>query len=151
MGRALADAHAEARAVFDEAEAALPGLTEIIFDGPEDELTLTQNAQPAILTVSIAAQRVLARRETLGDHVLPHFRTATAQVHHLLARLGPADWDKPHYTPLGSAPLRHIPADWLVELVVHGWDIRSRLASDAHLSAASLPVVVEVSLGRACR
>jgi uncharacterized protein (TIGR03083 family) len=97
------------------------------------------------------AQRALARRETLGDHVLAHFRTATAQLNPLLARLGPADWDKPHYTPLGSAPLRHIPADWLVELVVHGWDIRSRVASDAHLSAASLPVVVEVSLGRACR
>src|SRR5215475_8813022 len=97
------------------------------------------------------AQRVLARREHLGDHVLAHFLTANAQLNHLLARLGPADWDKPHYTPVGSAPLRHIPANWLLELVVHGWDIRSRVASDAHLSAASLPVVVEVSLGRACR
>jgi [acyl-carrier-protein] S-malonyltransferase len=62
MGRALADAYPEARAAFDEAEAALPGLTTIIFDGPEDELVLTQNAQPAILTVSVAAQRVLAAR-----------------------------------------------------------------------------------------
>jgi [acyl-carrier-protein] S-malonyltransferase len=62
MGRALADTYPEARATFDEAEAALPGITRIIFDGPEDELTLTQNAQPAILTVSIAAQRVLAAR-----------------------------------------------------------------------------------------
>jgi [acyl-carrier-protein] S-malonyltransferase len=62
MGRALADAYPEARATFDEAEAALPGLTKVIFDGPEDELVLTQNAQPAILTVSIAAQRVLAKR-----------------------------------------------------------------------------------------
>jgi uncharacterized protein (TIGR03083 family) len=97
------------------------------------------------------AQRVLARREHLGDHVLAHFRTATAQLNPLLARLGPADWDKLHYTPVGSAPLRHIPANWLLELVVHGWDIRSRLESDAHLSAASVPVVLEVSLGRACR
>ena len=62
MGRALADAYPEARAAFDEAEAALPGLTTVIFDGPEDELVLTQNAQPAILTVSVAAQRVLAAR-----------------------------------------------------------------------------------------
>jgi [acyl-carrier-protein] S-malonyltransferase len=62
MGRALADAYPEARAAFDEAEAALPGITHVIFDGPEDELLLTQNAQPAILTVSIAAQRVLAAR-----------------------------------------------------------------------------------------
>jgi len=60
MGRSLADAFTEARAAFDEAEAALPGLTKIIFEGPETELVLTENAQPAILTMSIAAQRVLA-------------------------------------------------------------------------------------------
>ena len=60
MGRSLADAFAEARAAFDEAEAALPGLTKIIFEGPEAELVLTENAQPAILTMSVAAQRVLA-------------------------------------------------------------------------------------------
>jgi [acyl-carrier-protein] S-malonyltransferase len=60
MGRSLADAFADARAAFDEAEAALPGLTRVIFEGPEDELVLTENAQPAILTMSVAAQRVLA-------------------------------------------------------------------------------------------
>jgi [acyl-carrier-protein] S-malonyltransferase len=60
MGESLADAFAEARAAFDEAEAALPGLTKVIFEGPEAELVLTENAQPAILTMSIAAQRVLA-------------------------------------------------------------------------------------------
>jgi [acyl-carrier-protein] S-malonyltransferase len=62
MGRALADAYPEARAAFDTAEAALPGLERLIFGGPEDQLVLTQNAQPAILTVSIAAYRVLASR-----------------------------------------------------------------------------------------
>ena len=62
MGRALADAFPEARGVFDEAESALPGLTKVIFDGPEAELVLTENAQPAILTMSVAAQRVLASR-----------------------------------------------------------------------------------------
>ena len=60
MGRGLADAFAEARAAFEEAEAALPGLTKVIFEGPEAELVLTENAQPAILTMSVAAQRVLA-------------------------------------------------------------------------------------------
>ena len=60
MGRTLADAFPEARAAFDEAEAALPGLTKLIFEGPESELILTENAQPAILTMSVAAQRVLA-------------------------------------------------------------------------------------------
>jgi len=60
MGRGLADAFADARAAFDEAEAALPGLTKVIFEGPETELVLTEHAQPAILTMSVAAQRVLA-------------------------------------------------------------------------------------------
>jgi [acyl-carrier-protein] S-malonyltransferase len=60
MGRGLVDAFAEARTAFDEAEAALPGLTKVIFEGPEAELVLTENAQPAILTMSVAAQRVLA-------------------------------------------------------------------------------------------
>jgi [acyl-carrier-protein] S-malonyltransferase len=60
MGRSLADAFPEARAAFDEAEAAVPGLTKVIFEGPETDLVLTENAQPAILTMSIAAQRVLA-------------------------------------------------------------------------------------------
>ena len=62
MGRGLVDAFPEARAVFDDAEAALPGLTRTIFDGPDEALVLTENAQPAILAVSIAAQRVLAAR-----------------------------------------------------------------------------------------
>jgi len=97
------------------------------------------------------AQRVLARRENLGDQVLANFLAANAQLNHLLASLGPEDWEKPHYTALGSAPLRHRPADRLLELVVHGWDIRSRLESDAHLSDASVPVLVEVILGRVFR
>jgi len=60
MGKALHEASALARAVFDEADAALGfGLSRLCFEGPEDELTLTANAQPAILTTSVAALRVL--------------------------------------------------------------------------------------------
>jgi [acyl-carrier-protein] S-malonyltransferase len=62
MGRSLADGFPEARAAFDEAEGALPGLTKVIFEGPDADLVLTENAQPAILTMSVAAQRVLAAR-----------------------------------------------------------------------------------------
>ena len=63
MGRALADQFREARQVFDEADAALSEpLTDLIFDGPADVLTLTENTQPAILTASVAAYRVLASR-----------------------------------------------------------------------------------------
>ena len=60
MGRAFYDASPAARAVFDEADAALGfALSKIIFEGPEDQLKLTEHTQPAILTVSIAALRVL--------------------------------------------------------------------------------------------
>jgi [acyl-carrier-protein] S-malonyltransferase len=60
MGRAFYDAHPFARAVFEEADDALGfRLSDLIFNGPEDTLKLTEHTQPAILTVSIAALRVL--------------------------------------------------------------------------------------------
>jgi [acyl-carrier-protein] S-malonyltransferase len=60
MGRALYDAYPAARAVFDEADEALGfALSKVIFEGPEETLKLTEHTQPAILTVSIAALRVL--------------------------------------------------------------------------------------------
>ncbi len=72
MGQALAEAFPEARAVFDEADAALPGLRRVIFEGPADELTLTENTQPAILTVSTAVWRVLAGRGLAPAFVAGH-------------------------------------------------------------------------------
>jgi [acyl-carrier-protein] S-malonyltransferase len=60
MGRAFYDASPAARAVFQQADDALGfALSKIIFEGPEDQLKLTEHTQPAILTVSIAALRML--------------------------------------------------------------------------------------------
>jgi [acyl-carrier-protein] S-malonyltransferase len=60
MGKALADQFAVAREVFDAVDAALgEKLSRTIFEGPEAELTLTANAQPALMAVSLAAVRVL--------------------------------------------------------------------------------------------
>lgn len=60
MGRAFYDASPAARAVFEEADDALGfALSDLIFNGPEDQLRLTQHTQPAILTASIAALRML--------------------------------------------------------------------------------------------
>ena len=60
MGRDLYDNHSAARAIFDEADAALGfPLSKVIFEGPEETLKLTEHTQPAILTVSVAAARVL--------------------------------------------------------------------------------------------
>jgi [acyl-carrier-protein] S-malonyltransferase len=63
MGKELAENFAEARAVFAEVDEALgEKLSQTIFDGPEEKLTLTANAQPALMAVSIAVLRVLESR-----------------------------------------------------------------------------------------
>ena len=60
MGKALCDQFAAARAVFDEVDNALgTKLSAIVFEGPQETLTLTENAQPALMAVSLAAIRVL--------------------------------------------------------------------------------------------
>lgn len=60
MGKGLADEFAEARAVFEEVDDALgQKLSDIMWNGPEDQLTLTANAQPALMAVSLATMRVL--------------------------------------------------------------------------------------------
>ena len=60
MGRALAEAFPAARLLFDEVDEALSQpLSRLMFDGPERELTLTENAQPALMAASLAVVRVL--------------------------------------------------------------------------------------------
>ncbi|MAP48668.1 MAG: [acyl-carrier-protein] S-malonyltransferase [Oceanicaulis sp.] len=60
MGKALADSFASARAVFDEVDEALgQNLSQLMWDGPIEEITLTENAQPAIMAVSLAAMAAL--------------------------------------------------------------------------------------------
>jgi len=81
MGKALTEAFPEARAAFDEADAAFAGaaaapggrsLRQLCFEGPEDQLTLTEHTQPAILAVSIAAARVLEARGIRPQFVAGH-------------------------------------------------------------------------------
>lgn len=71
MGKELADNFAEARAVFEEVDDSLGHkLSDIMWNGPEETLTLTANAQPALMAVSIAVMRVLeARGLKLADKV----------------------------------------------------------------------------------
>ena len=64
MGAELAKAHAAARAVFDEVDAALgQKLSQIMFEGPLETLTLTENAQPALMAVSLAVMQVLEQEK----------------------------------------------------------------------------------------
>ena len=62
MGKALAESSATARQVFEEVDEALKqNLTRLMFEGPADELMLTENAQPALMAVSLALVRTLER------------------------------------------------------------------------------------------
>jgi len=73
MGKNLAAEYAVARAIFEQADAALGfPLSALCFEGPEEALKLTENTQPALLTVSTAAFRVLAERGFAPDYVAGH-------------------------------------------------------------------------------
>lgn len=73
MGKALAEAWPAARQVFEEADDALGfAISRLCFEGPEDQLRLTENTQPALLTVSIAALRVLEQEGWRPSFVAGH-------------------------------------------------------------------------------
>src|SRR5688572_6987729 len=87
MGRDLADAYPVARQTFEEADTAFASvgqaqgaaagsaglrLSELIFNGPEDQLQLTEITQPAIVTMSVAAYRVLSEHGIAPDFVAGH-------------------------------------------------------------------------------
>src|SRR5712691_4624500 len=73
MGKSLADAYPEAARVFEEADAALEfPISRLCFEGPEDQLKLTENTQPALLTVSIAAYAALQRQGLAPEYVAGH-------------------------------------------------------------------------------
>ena len=73
MGKELAAMYPVARETFDEADAALGyKLSKLCFEGPEDQLKLTEITQPAILTVSVAAWRVLQSKGITPSYVAGH-------------------------------------------------------------------------------
>jgi len=73
MGKALAETFAVARRVFEEADDALGfPISRLCFEGPEDRLRLTENTQPALLTVSTAAFAVLRDQGIAPDYVAGH-------------------------------------------------------------------------------
>jgi [acyl-carrier-protein] S-malonyltransferase len=84
MGRELAETSPAARAVFEEADAALGfALSRLCFEGPAEELQLTENTQPAILTVSVAALRAgeaegLPRPDFVAGHSLGEYSALVA-------------------------------------------------------------------------
>ena len=73
MGKSLADEFPEAARVFQEADDALGfSLSQLCFEGPDDQLKLTENTQPALLAVSMAANAVLTAKGIAPDYVAGH-------------------------------------------------------------------------------
>lgn len=73
MGRELAERYPEALQAFEEADAALGfPISQLCFEGPENQLKLTENTQPAILSVSVAVYRILESRGIRPDFVAGH-------------------------------------------------------------------------------
>src|SRR5437762_6720469 len=73
MGKSLAAAYPEAAHVFEQADAALGfALSKLCFEGPEDQLKLTENQQPALLAVSTAAHATLKSKGIAADYVAGH-------------------------------------------------------------------------------
>ena len=70
MGRDLFDSFPEIKVIFEEVDDALEQkLSDIIFEGPENELTLTENAQPAIMTIGISVINILKLRGFTVDKI----------------------------------------------------------------------------------
>lgn len=73
MGKTLVENYPAARAIFEEADTALGfPLSQLCFDGPEEELKKTENTQPALLTVSVAAHEVLREHGIAANFVAGH-------------------------------------------------------------------------------
>jgi len=73
MGKSLADAYPEAARVFEEADQALGfAISKLCFEGPDDALKLTENTQPALLIVSVAALAVLKEKGIVADYLAGH-------------------------------------------------------------------------------
>src|SRR5271169_2514794 len=73
MGKSLADRFSAARTIFEQADQALGfSLTQLCFEGPAETLQLTENMQPALLTVSVAAWQALDAQGVRADFVAGH-------------------------------------------------------------------------------
>jgi uncharacterized protein (TIGR03083 family) len=102
-------------------------------------------AQSGTMRAEVIAQHAIASRERLGDALLPTFCTQYEQLYGLLRRLNPGDWQKLCYytSEPRQRPAQEFLALSVQELAIHGWDIRSRLEPDFHLSAESVAVLVQ--------
>ncbi|MCH8060972.1 MAG: maleylpyruvate isomerase family mycothiol-dependent enzyme [Chloroflexi bacterium] len=87
----------------------------------------------------------IAKREALGDKILSEFDASNEKLNGLLSSLSVEDGDRPCYHPGGLVPARNFVDLRLKELVLHEWDIRSGLDSEAHLWPEGLPSIMRLA------
>ena len=153
MGRDLYDNFPVAKAVFDEADAALGfPLSKLCFDGPEEDLKLTENTQPAILTVSVAALRVLEEKgirpaiaagHSLGEYSA-HVAAGTISFADAVCTVKNRGKFMQEAVPAGEgtmAAILGLPAPTIGELCTRAWDETDSVVSAANLNAPEQTVI----------
>lgn len=101
----------------------------------------------AASVAALVEQMSVARQESLGDQLLATFIRTSEQLYQLFAGCRPQDWESRCYHLVAILPVRTFVDIWLTELVMHGWDIRSRLAPGAHLPPESFPTFLDMFTG----
>ena len=89
-------------------------------------------------------QLMIATKQQLGEQLLPAFNATYEEIDQFLARLDAADGDKLCYHPGALIPVSGFVDLRLMELYIHGWDMRSRLEPPAHLPPESWPVLLDL-------
>ena len=153
MGRDLYDHFPAARLIFFEADAALGfPLSQLIFEGPEDRLKLTEHTQPAILTVSVAATRVLAEKgifpafaagHSLGEYSA-HVAAGTLQFADAVRTVRNRGRYMQEAVPAGKgamAAILALPAERIVELCSQAASETGEIVSAANLNSPDQTVI----------
>lgn len=153
MGRDLYDNFPVAKAVFDEADAALGfPLSKLCFEGPEEDLKLTENTQPAILTVSVAALRVLEEKgirpaiaagHSLGEYSA-HVAAGTISFADAVRTVKNRGKFMQEAVPAGQgtmAAILGLPAATIGELCTRAWDETDSVVAAANLNAPEQTVI----------
>jgi uncharacterized protein (TIGR03083 family) len=95
-------------------------------------------------------QTALAYRQRLGVQLLPTFRARFTELHRLMARLRPHEWEQPcwRFRWFGHPPAQYFLVMTIQELAIHGWDLRAGLEPCPRLSGACVPILVERAMQR---
>jgi uncharacterized protein (TIGR03083 family) len=95
------------------------------------------------IDAAAAAQRVIALRKELGNHLLSEFIKANRAIEHAFDQVGPDDWGKLCYRTIGAEPIRNILDTFIADVGVHRWDVMYPFDPHVQLSPDGLAVMVE--------